>query len=395
MSKGIERYSPFCRSRLRSWLIAAAVILSIGGYSRQEFWNYALGAVMIVPGMLLHFSCKANLRQNRVLTRSGAYRWVRHPFYLANFVIDFGLCVLLGRWELTAIYGIFWVIAYSRQIGKEERHLIKLYGDGYRQYRKEVPAIIPWKIFPAADTGETEFSMKNPNIDTGNEAGRILRYASYPYLFFTADLIGRYGLSVFVRHSSWALIPPAAFFCLYWLGLVSRNYVSGRKSGLAAAMEHFPFRMVLSVLILSILIVTEGLIPEIDGPGHLAATSVAALLLLFPCAVILLETSGRAWFSYRFRILTELGFLMIMCALGGLFYLAAAPVFFYVPALMFGSSHGCERHRLSAGITDTDIFNKPAVDTRMIFQTALMLLGGGILFIQEILHLNILGLGGP
>ncbi len=389
--KGIERYCPFCRSRLRSWLVVAGVLLGLAGYSRIEFWNYAAGAVMILPGLLLHFFCKANLRQNTVLTRSGAYRWVRHPFYLANALVDFGLCMLIGRWELLLVFGICWAIAYTRQIRKEERNLIGLFGDEYRRYRKEVPAILPWKLRPSAETGETRFSMKNPNIDTGKEVGRILRYASYPYLFFTAALAGQDGIKVFIEGSSWALIPPAAFLCIYWLGIVSQKYAAGKRSALASAMEHFTFRLAIDVLILGALIVTEGLIPEINGPNHILATALVSLLLIFPCMIVLLETAGKAWASYRFRIMTEMCFLVIMCALGGLFYLIAVPVFFYAPALVFGSADDHRRHALSADIVAFDS-PKFALNPIAAFKGALLSFGFAILFIQEILHIHILSL---
>lgn len=389
MVKGWERYSVFCRSRLRSWLIFAGVILGILGYIRPEFVNYLIGSAMMAPGVLLHFFCKANLQQNKYVTRSGPYRWVRHPFYLANLLIDFGLCVMIGRWEVAAIFGVCWIVAYTRQIRHEENTLLGLFGEEYRQYKKEVPAIFPWKVWPSQKVGETKFSLENPNIDTGKEGSRILRYASYPYLLFTSALIGQEGLQLLTKNSSWALIPPAAFLSLYWLSVVTRDFVRGKDSALAAIMERRSFRLILDILLIGILIFTEGLIPEINGLPFLFAMLIVTSLLFIPCLTIVLETHGKAFFSYRFQILFEMFFLIFLCSLGGLFYLSAVPIIFYIPHLIYGSRRTSEQRRLAIPIVTFDLsgFNlKPY----HLVRGSLLSFGFALLFFQEIYHIHIL-----
>ncbi len=387
MDKGLKRYSPFCRSRLRSWLIVTGVILGILGYSRPQLLNYAIGAVMIAPGVLLHFFCKANLIQNKFLTRSGPYRWVRHPFYLANALIDFGFCFLIGRWDVAVIFGFCWIVAYTRKIRQEEKKLAGLFGEEFNQYTKEVPALLPWKVFPCKKTGETNFTLKNPNIDTGKEGSRILRYASYPYLFFSTALIGEYGVKVFIENSSWALIPPAVFFSLCWLSVVARDFVRGKDSAIAALMESGSFRLILNTVLLGILIFTEGIIPEINGQPFLFATFLVIAVLLIPSITVLLESRGMAWFSYRYQVLFEMFFLIGLCSLGGLFYLSAVPVFFYVPPFIFGAKELLERRALSTPIVTFDL-----PDIRLtpykLFKGAVLAVGFGILFVQEIFHVH-------
>lgn len=75
------------------------------------------------------------------LRLDGAHRWVRHPLYLAAFLI------LWGR--ATDPFGLAtaaWASAYL-VIGAlfEERKLVARYGAAYAEYRRRVPMFIPWK----------------------------------------------------------------------------------------------------------------------------------------------------------------------------------------------------------------------------------------------------------
>jgi len=71
----------------------------------------------------------------------GFHRWVRHPLYSAGFMI------LWGRVGdefsfMTAVCGslYLWIGCFF-----EERQLIRLYGNAYRNYKSKVPAFVPYK----------------------------------------------------------------------------------------------------------------------------------------------------------------------------------------------------------------------------------------------------------
>jgi methanethiol S-methyltransferase len=73
-------------------------------------------------------------------TVSGAYRFVRHPLYLAIIVL-FWSCpdvtadrlLLNGLWTAWMVVGTLW----------EEADLVAEFGDAYRSYRRAVPMLIP------------------------------------------------------------------------------------------------------------------------------------------------------------------------------------------------------------------------------------------------------------
>jgi protein-S-isoprenylcysteine O-methyltransferase Ste14 len=73
----------------------------------------------------------------------GAYRWVRHPQYLAMLMVMWSYPVITtDRLLFNALWSA-WVLAGTVF---EERDLVADFGATYRDYQKKVPMIIPWKI---------------------------------------------------------------------------------------------------------------------------------------------------------------------------------------------------------------------------------------------------------
>ncbi len=71
---------------------------------------------------------------------TGLYQYVRHPLYLATLVAFLaGPTMSLDRLWLTACLCVYLAIA----IPLEEAKIIEELGEGYREYRKRVPALLP------------------------------------------------------------------------------------------------------------------------------------------------------------------------------------------------------------------------------------------------------------
>jgi len=81
------------------------------------------------------------IAEDEPLVVTGLHQYVRHPLYSGAFLLLFS-----GAWNefsfATAIWGSLYLL-----IGTwfEERKLVRLYGDAYRDYRRRVPAFFPWK----------------------------------------------------------------------------------------------------------------------------------------------------------------------------------------------------------------------------------------------------------
>ena len=83
------------------------------------------------------------LDEEFTLRIEGPYRYSRHPIYF------FSITFLLFRPTMDLFYLTFFIcmVAYF-YIGSyyEEKKLVRQFGDVYKNYRKEVPRIIPFKI---------------------------------------------------------------------------------------------------------------------------------------------------------------------------------------------------------------------------------------------------------
>jgi hypothetical protein len=170
---------PTRRGDLRWWIVAAGLLLL-----RPDPAMTAIGTMLIGAGAWLHVWAKGSLQQERALTTWGPYAWVRHPFYLSNFMVDAGIVLLSGRWWLGALAAPFWAFSYGRTIRREERELSARYGESFRRYRAQVPAWMPWRR-RSDPAGHGGFSWNNANLSQGREWARALRLLAYPLIFAT------------------------------------------------------------------------------------------------------------------------------------------------------------------------------------------------------------------
>ncbi len=77
----------------------------------------------------------------------GLYGYVRHPSYAGMMGAMLGVCLLAGTmlmWALAAA----WLLLMRTMIFLEERELITRFGRAYEDYRRRVPALLPFRFWP-------------------------------------------------------------------------------------------------------------------------------------------------------------------------------------------------------------------------------------------------------
>lgn len=83
------------------------------------------------------------------LNTKGMYSVVRHPLYLANYLMWLGICLRTYNFWYTIIVSLFFWIYYERIMFAEEQYLRKKYGSEYLEWASRTPAFIPnlslWK----------------------------------------------------------------------------------------------------------------------------------------------------------------------------------------------------------------------------------------------------------
>ena len=137
------------------WQPSAHHLLVIGGPARQVV---QAAAILAIAGFLWGALAlrrvdlfglapiQAWLRATEVakpdFVVSGPYRWVRHPFYL---------CAILLIWscpDLTSdrlLFNVLWTLWICLGAKLEEADLLREFDAAYRDYRRQVPMLIPWR----------------------------------------------------------------------------------------------------------------------------------------------------------------------------------------------------------------------------------------------------------
>ncbi|MBV6646852.1 MAG: DUF1295 domain-containing protein [Cyclobacteriaceae bacterium] len=112
------------------------------------------------------------------LNTSGIYSIVRHPLYVGNFFMWFGIGLLAGNiWFIALFTTVYWLY-YERIMLAEEKFLKEKFGSTYIQWAQKTPAFVPavnrWK------PGERRFSWKKV---INKEKNGVLALFLVMYLF--------------------------------------------------------------------------------------------------------------------------------------------------------------------------------------------------------------------
>lgn len=101
--------------------------------------------VMIIQSSFRQYSLKAFLgfgEEGETFKQSGILNWVRHPIYSGLILVTIGYFFFIPN--LPSLVSALSILVYLPiGIALEERKLLAIFGDRYRQYCEEVPSIIP------------------------------------------------------------------------------------------------------------------------------------------------------------------------------------------------------------------------------------------------------------
>jgi protein-S-isoprenylcysteine O-methyltransferase Ste14 len=89
-----------------------------------------------------NWSGTVTLKEDHELIRGGPYRWVRNPIYTGILLAVLGSALAEGQWRGLAALALI-TAAFLRKIKVEERILTEQFGEDYRRYQAEVPALVP------------------------------------------------------------------------------------------------------------------------------------------------------------------------------------------------------------------------------------------------------------
>ena len=92
-----------------------------------------------------NWSGMPTIRQEHTLTRTGPYRFVRHPIYSGLILALFGTAIGIGYfWVFSSVLLVF--VLFVIKFRMEEQFLEEEFGEEYAKYKREVKALIPYVI---------------------------------------------------------------------------------------------------------------------------------------------------------------------------------------------------------------------------------------------------------
>ncbi len=74
---------------------------------------------------------------------NGMYSIVRHPLYLGNFLIWFGIVLSIRSWWLLFTSGLIFWLYYERIMFAEEEYLRRKFGEAFLKWSEKTPAFFP------------------------------------------------------------------------------------------------------------------------------------------------------------------------------------------------------------------------------------------------------------
>ena len=131
------------RERITAWLVrrrvtlgflvaAAALVMA-----RPTWSTWSAGLVVAAVGEALRIWAAGHLEKGREVTRSGPYRWTRHPLYVGSAIIALGV-VLASRSIIVALIGAAYIgVTIPMAIRAEEAFLHRTFGVTYDLYRRD------------------------------------------------------------------------------------------------------------------------------------------------------------------------------------------------------------------------------------------------------------------
>ena len=121
------------RLRVPLGFVAAAVAFLIAS---PTWTTWRLGLLVAIAGEAIRVWAAGHLEKSREVTRSGPYRWTRHPLYVGSSVMAAGVVVAANSGIVAVVVAIYMTATLTAAIRTEEAFLRQAFGDQYDRYQR-------------------------------------------------------------------------------------------------------------------------------------------------------------------------------------------------------------------------------------------------------------------
>lgn len=143
----MNRVIEFLARRRVSLGFVAAIAAIVLARPTWTTWRY--GFVVAVGGELIRIWAAGHLEKSREVTRSGPYRWMRHPLYVGSSVMAAGIVIASRSVLLAIVTGMYMTVTIAAAIRTEEAFLRRTFGEAYDRYSRSEAVPMP-RRFSAA-----------------------------------------------------------------------------------------------------------------------------------------------------------------------------------------------------------------------------------------------------
>src|SRR5688572_23940571 len=126
--------------RIARWRVTAGFVFAgIVLWLAQPTWRTIVaGGIVAAAGEALRVWAAGHVEKSREVTRSGPYRFTRHPLYLGSSVIGAGIALASASWLVAVIVLGYLALTISAAIRAEEAHLREKFGGEYDAYAARI-----------------------------------------------------------------------------------------------------------------------------------------------------------------------------------------------------------------------------------------------------------------
>jgi protein-S-isoprenylcysteine O-methyltransferase Ste14 len=120
------------RRRVALGFITAIATLFL---AHPTWTTWRVGLVIALAGEGVRMWAAGHLEKSREVTRSGPYRFTRHPLYAGSSIMALGIVIASRSAIVAALAAIYMASTISAAIRTEEAFLRQAFGDTYERYR--------------------------------------------------------------------------------------------------------------------------------------------------------------------------------------------------------------------------------------------------------------------
>jgi protein-S-isoprenylcysteine O-methyltransferase Ste14 len=104
--------------------------------AKPTWRTFLYGAAVAIPGEMIRVWAAGHIDKGREITRSGPYRFVRHPLYLGSTIMALGFALASGSIIVVVLVMAYMIATLGAAMWTEERALDEKFSGQYSAWRE-------------------------------------------------------------------------------------------------------------------------------------------------------------------------------------------------------------------------------------------------------------------